>query len=211
MILVVEGINGSGKTTLCKSLSKYTSWPILRAFRRPGRNFQEQVAKLQSIGVPVNTYVEDMFMAEALGTTKANVILDRSLPSGIAYGVLNGDFQEDDPRLKHWVELWQESLLVGGGKVGYIYLGCTRKESKERCLHGKFPLAGKEEWWTVATQLDRVWNWVEIPKLSIDTSGYGETVTLEIAKRFVDEHKRANQANASKGKRPRKRCACCGR
>jgi len=201
MIVIAEGINGSGKTSLCEQLERRTRWPVFRSFRRAGRNFNEIVEGMRQIGIPVNSYIEDVLVAEVLGQVGRNVILDRSLPSAIAYGSLYGEFDENDPRIKSWMDVWQESLLQGGGPVVYLYLGCCYEDSKKRCKHEKFPLEDEKDWWHVATQLDRTCGMVNrIPKLSIDTSGYGPTVTLEVAKRFIDEHKRQNQGNVSKGR-----------
>jgi thymidylate kinase len=87
MILVLEGPCGSGKSTLAKALCAKLGWPMYRAFRRdpndhtPGRTAE----LLRDAGLPLNTWMEDMFAADLLAQVKSNVILDRSLPSGLAY------------------------------------------------------------------------------------------------------------------------------
>jgi len=75
MIVIAEGINGSGKTSLCEQLERRTRWPVFRSFRRAGRNFNEIVEGMRQIGIPVNSYIEDVLVAEVLGQVGRNVIV----------------------------------------------------------------------------------------------------------------------------------------
>ena len=91
MILVIEGTEGAGKTTLAKRLSAEFGWPIYRALRGSDdrRWTKEALKSWESIGIRANSYHEDIFSADLLcklqQSQDVNVILDRSIISGIVY------------------------------------------------------------------------------------------------------------------------------
>lgn len=93
MILVLEGPEGVGKTTLSESLARYDFLPYRAMAWRDGRLSQDQLAEWRERGVPVNTYVDDVYAADVLACLHHNaglawssrLFLDRSMPSGVAY------------------------------------------------------------------------------------------------------------------------------
>lgn len=97
MIIIIEGLNGSGKTTLARGLSELTGFPVVRPFRRGTHDHMkgDWVRYLNRLGVPANAYPEDIVATEVLVQTGANAILDRSLPSGVAYGELEEGLTRD--------------------------------------------------------------------------------------------------------------------
>lgn len=197
MIVIVEGINGSGKSTLVESLIKNLWRGQWAVYYRPfltGRWNDEWVKFMrEQVKIPVNTYIEDLFVDDALAVAAragagSNIIRDRSLPSAIAYGIFYGIISSDHP-INGWMELWQKSLLQAGeGQALYIQLRCSYGDSKERCNHKNFPFKNKDEWLEVAGWIDWCWQRITIPKLCIDTNGYAPGTTAVIAREFIDEH-----------------------
>lgn len=86
-ILVLEGAKGAGKTSLSAMLQEELDWPVYRAFRKGGEQHNPGAtsgwAKL--LRFPINTWMEDMFVADVCSVAKPNLIMDRSMPSAVAY------------------------------------------------------------------------------------------------------------------------------
>lgn len=88
--IIVEGPSGSGKSTVLRCFNEMLGWPVYRAFRSNSNQHTpgEHEPSLKRLGVPVNTWMEDLFVADVLQTTKSHVLLDRSMPSALAYECL---------------------------------------------------------------------------------------------------------------------------
>lgn len=174
MIVVLEGLNGVGKTTYARALAETFGAPILRAFRpsidhhHTGASETEQ--HLRSLGVPVNTHVDDMYVADILAQLRpSNVILDRSLPSAHVYGstpthlVYRGFRPDGSPGL---FDIWQDKLR-SAGEVIYVWLRAPHAVASTRSPD-RVPSMGRyaamESWFRYAYE-----SW-DGHKLPIDTS-----------------------------------------
>lgn len=108
MIIVLEGANGTGKSALAKALSANGYGEIYRAFRSDSdEHFEVRAGQMRMLGVPVNTFVEDAFAADLLGRLDVPMILDRSMPSGVAYLLAEGGLGSEAQLL---LSLWVGSL-----------------------------------------------------------------------------------------------------
>lgn len=138
MIIILEGLEGVGKTALANALSESTGHPIYRAFRsNPSERFGEGnrlEATLRSYGVPVNSYIEDLFVADLLTTIGGDVILDRSMPTGIAYGLKNGlfDYKKAWDVYAYW--LWR---MGARSDVLYVHMEADAQARSERIAPGR--------------------------------------------------------------------------
>jgi thymidylate kinase len=135
VIVILEGMEGSGKSTLAASLSSALELPVYRPFRTvPNEHMDGDsslLKELQDMGVRPNTYVEDLYVADVLTGTMANVILDRSMPSGFAYGMLQKAAPRDilGKALDYW--LWRLSARTD---VLYVDLRVSKATSRQRAV-----------------------------------------------------------------------------
>lgn len=189
MIVILDGLEGTGKSTAAKIMSEAWGLPVYRAFRTnssehwAGDTQLEQL--LRDLRVPVNTYVEDLYVADLLATIGGDVILDRSMPSAVAYGTLHNDWS--DAEAERGFEYWVQ-CLAQRDDVYYIYMIChdwvastrssgrrARKVSEHMHLDAKF-----------------TWCWREMcarfSAHSVDTSTYGvDGMMAEIADKIGKE------------------------
>lgn len=139
MIVILEGMKGSGKSTLAAELSRSLKLPVYRPFRvDPNEHWDGDStlrAMMERLGVRVNTYVEDLYAADLLAGIGGNVILDRSMPSGYAYGIENGDASVAVLReaLNYW--FWR---LGARTDVAYVHLDVSLRVANKR-LGGRQP------------------------------------------------------------------------
>lgn len=189
MIVLVDGINGSGKTTLCKTLSERYGLPMHRTFR--GNFSQAHMDKLdfaielrERFAVPVNTYVDDLYVADFVAAMRIeNLVSDRSMPSAIAYGLVNGQLRGiDECRL---LEIWQEIYKSSHcfPDISYIWLdvdyemSCLRLEDDKRLL-------AEIEYNRIQEGFGWVFRKIEFRKIRIKTGELGMDDVLELSKTF---------------------------
>lgn len=146
-VIVLEGHNGVGKSSLARALSTKLGVPIIRPFRNAntdqhlgheGTGPTAINVALRSFGVPVNTFVDDFYVADFLAASKVGAILDRSMPSAIAYG-----FMRHEMSLGHGqklLDLWQ-TMLLSAQRTLYVQLGAPKDVLKKRCEGRWFPSA----------------------------------------------------------------------
>lgn len=185
MIIVLDGLEGTGKSTAARILSRQLGLPVYRAFRpNPDDHFNGdtlQERMLRRLRVPVNTYVEDMFVVDLLATTGASAILDRSMPSAVAYGTLHKDWTEAEAAegFSYWMD-----RLERCEDVSYLYMTCNRHVSQIRSAGRRRDLDDE------AHLHDRfMYCWREMsPRFNahtLDTSNHGvEAMMADIAKRI---------------------------
>jgi len=86
-MIVFEGINKTGKTTIAEKLSGVVKFPIVRVVNvSQNKGLAPLVKSIEQLGSPTNDFYEDMVIMEFINQTGfKSVILDRSLPSSVAY------------------------------------------------------------------------------------------------------------------------------
>lgn len=129
---------GAGKTALANALSRYTAWPVYRAFRAAGDGHQPgadaRVKMLKNIGLPVNSWQEDMFIADMAAACRPNLILDRSLPSALTWNAAAFTLRESTAAL----DLWAERIGTAGAVLVLVEASeALRKARTPRWLGGE--------------------------------------------------------------------------
>lgn len=174
MIIILDGLEGTGKSTAAQILSDAWGLPIYRAFRAdPHEHWDGRTGLKQflcDLRVPVNTYVEDLYVVDLLATIGGDAILDRSMPSAVAYGTLHNDWSaaEAERGFKYWA--WR---LTQRSDVHYIYMNCNNHVASTRSP-GRRRREAHEDAHLYAKFM---WCWREMcarfKAHSIDTSTYG--------------------------------------
>lgn len=95
MIIILEGVNGTGKSLYARKLAGGLNAAVIRPFRQ-GENHHftgetPMERDLKTLGVPFNTHVDEMYVADLLGKLaragqRLSAVLDRSIGSAIAHG-----------------------------------------------------------------------------------------------------------------------------
>jgi len=169
MIVVLEGINGTGKTTVANLLKGLTTLVLYKPFedvKRPNKVTGERdYGDLQRWGVSVNTFWEDLVVADLVSKTSPGIILDRSLPSAIAY-----DCAGDSSNYKSMIKWWEERIKQGSrGKLVYVQLDVAYEVAKSRCVGDVRWCPNKKDYTAIQKRFDKVWKMITIPKIKIDT------------------------------------------
>ncbi|MGW8177332.1 MAG: hypothetical protein ACWGQW_00825 [bacterium] len=175
MIVVLEGLNGTGKSATAGPLADALKVPIVRPFRGAnadehlGRDGDDRMARLRQLGIPANTFVDDIYVADILMSMKASAVLDRSMGSAIAYGLLYGDIP-DVKRAQELLGEWQTIMRAGSGIVLYVNVTARREVRRQRCdSDGRWKPNAEQE-----KQLEKwfahVFRDVALPKVTFDTS-----------------------------------------
>lgn len=126
-MIIFEGCNGVGKTTYAKELGRILEAPVYRAFRGDqALHYQGELENARSLGVPVNTFVDDMYVADLSRVLRNEVILDRSLPSAVAY---NGMVS---PIWAARLEEWDSRLFKSATPVLVVWLEAPWSVAKDR-------------------------------------------------------------------------------
>lgn len=172
-VVILEGLNGVGKSALAKLLCPALGLKTVRCFRRDasqhlGRgDVRNRAEGLRAMGVPANTFVDDIYVAELMVTLGAGGLLDRSMGSAIAYGLLYNDIPGPG-RAAELLTEWQETWLQHPGPVLYVYLVAEPGVLAKRCA-GRWSPDEKQ-----TAQLKRMFDFVyentKLPKVCIDTS-----------------------------------------
>lgn len=148
MIIVLEGLNGVGKSTCAQQLSEGLGIPLYRPFRMGnsdlhwGHEGEAERVLRDDYRIPLNTHIEDIFTADLLGVLNADVILDRSLPSAVAYGILNDHldgYYRNLETSRRLLAYWQELLTQSGARVLYVWMTVAYDVAKHRCKGRWFP------------------------------------------------------------------------
>lgn len=197
LVIVLEGPNGTGKTTLSRMLSNgsprvgpHGRVARYRAFERALTGHENSLSlreALKSAGVPLNTHVDDLYVADAIQNLyDANdvVILDRSFPSGLAYaragieraGTVTGEARAifaADQRARdapeHVWRLWLQSWASMLPRRLYVTLQATYATARARTAERTrwFPTPEQHE--KLETQFQLIHSLLDGPRLLIDT------------------------------------------
>jgi thymidylate kinase len=164
MIIALEGSNGVGKTTYARKLSAETGWPIFRALRGHGdKHNQAMLDEYRRLGIPANTFVDDIYQADMFRMLKPNVILDRSMLSALAYDAV---YQQDtmmDPKAvwNVWCRLAMEAIIC------LVWLHAPSGVARERCS-GERPSMTEDT--LLTSRFALLHRDYPGPKMAIDTS-----------------------------------------
>lgn len=170
MIIIIEGCRGTGKTTLCAALARQLKAPIIRPFRpdvghhHTGASAVEEA--LKAMGVPVNTHVDDLYVADILASIAAvrpddHFILDRSMGSAVAHRTC----PQDDTAV---VALWQ-SLLLRTSAVRYVWLRAAHAVAAKRVAGGR-PIESAVEYGRLDRGFARVYEAFNGEKMKLVTT-----------------------------------------
>lgn len=116
MITVLEGPIGSGKSTTGRLLSQRMNTPLYRPFRLHRDDHTPGIVepRLVRIGLalPTNSWQEDMYVADVLAALRPSAILDRSMPSALAY---ERKLPVDDQQVV--AGMWADRIVQANGCV----------------------------------------------------------------------------------------------
>ena len=117
MVIILEGVNGTGKTAYAKALEEKLGYKMYRAFRKGREKCDFKLHEvLHGMDIRANTYVDDIYMADFLQTFEVKAILERSMPSAVAYDqVYNEPWKAYSARA---FGFWLEQMA----KVPHIYV-----------------------------------------------------------------------------------------
>lgn len=160
MIYILEGTNGVGKSQVAQAIqARLPDAPLWRPFRDSperhwGHNDGETGTMLKSWGVPLNSFIDDLYVADALRTLRPSrpIILDRSMPSGVAYGTLDNEAWTQssvDDVWGYWL-----SMMADAGPVVWIHLKAPYNVTKSRCSGRWHP--NKKQWELLTRTYDRL-------------------------------------------------------
>lgn len=112
MKVILEGGCGRGKTTLGNELALLTAVPLYRPFRHTDHISKEQMdAMRQEIGLSINGWEEDLYVADFIANVQCSVILDRSMPSALAYNEASSNPLSFTQR-QAVLELWAQRITA---------------------------------------------------------------------------------------------------
>lgn len=172
-VIILEGLNATGKTFCAQTLQKELSIPIIRPFRQHqehlGVKDQGIQDHLRSYGVPANTYVDDFYTSDFLIQSEISAILDRSMGSGVAYGLLYGDIPDSKFAKVVFME-WQERLEDYPGQVLYVHTSARRDIRKQRCKKDKRHILSVDQEKKLEKWFDQVFKSIVFDKMVLDTS-----------------------------------------
>jgi len=188
-VVILDGLNASGKTFCAETLSELLPAPIIRPFRENnehlGREDKGAQENLHKLGIPANTFVDDAYTSDFLVQTGVSAVLDRSMGSGIAYGLLYGNIAN----MKHARELlslWQESITRYNGNILYVYMIARKEVRKKRCkAEGRWhPNASQDK--LLYKVFDLVFRCIEFEKILVDSSDIAqECIGPVVAKKII--------------------------
>lgn len=131
MRLILEGASGVGKSTLARALKDITGAPIYRPFRGNDEHISPlNVARMQDLGLSVNGWQEDLYTADLLSVvTSQGVILDRSMPSAMAWNEVSSDALDQRTR-RTVLRMWAERIVAA--RAVLVLVECAEATRKER-------------------------------------------------------------------------------
>jgi len=130
MRIILEGGSGVGKTTLARALGTVTGVPVYRPFRGKDEHINPQtVAAMQDLGLSVNGWEEDMYTADFLSVVSASVIVDRSMPSAMAFNAVSSCALDARSR-RTILRLWGERIVAA--RATLVLVVCSEALRAER-------------------------------------------------------------------------------
>lgn len=189
MIVILEGINGTGKTTVASEINKKIGFPVYRAFKSFSTyehfDDESEYGWLKDMNVPFNTHVDDLYVSDFVKTVLCDVILDRSMPSAIAYGsVYDGEFYNEKLVQSTLFGNWQNNMLQVKDCL-YVWLEGNYETMKERCTGRWHP--NKSEYKQLNQKFGYMFQRCKLNKVRISTTTMRVEHTVNtILKRFTN-------------------------
>lgn len=149
IVVILEGLNGTGKTKAARALAFQHEFRLYRPLRESvDAHWKDKSstveAALRSARVPYNSYIDDVYAVDALAQlAPEKVVLDRSMPSALAYGILNNAIKGDahrDALETYWLRRVQQ-IQRNGGQVFYFWLIADHDVARARA--SQYPTDGQ--------------------------------------------------------------------
>jgi len=165
-VVILEGVNGVGKTSQARLLAEELGVKMYRPFREnPDSHFDAaEIENFHDLGIPVNTYVEDCCLADTLVQLGISCVLDRSMPSAIAYAQIDG-CEGITPTFAH-LDWWQNKLGQHPEGVLVVQMQASLGTIQER-LGNNAPVARRAE--KLIAAYGKVFQRIQLPKMVINT------------------------------------------
>jgi len=179
LIIIFEGANGVGKTTYIERLGELLGVKSFRAFKEIKDSCKASGTRcygaMDEFGVPINTHVEDFFIADFLMGFDVDVILDRSLPSAIVYGTLSGSEDRAMVMLRYWEKMLQKASQ---NRILYVWLKASYDVAKQRTKGRWCP--NKTEYNKLEYNYEKMFQQIKLPKVQINTTAIKPSVGIKI-------------------------------
>jgi len=181
VIIILEGLNGVGKTTVGMGLSEFSGIPFHRPFRLAGvkNGFYPDAKRMRELGVPINCYHEEVYISDFLRSTKCPVILDRSLPSSIVYGLFDEDIPNSHEDLEYIRGIWRHNMQLAGAKM--IYFKCDDYEVAINRCGDRMPFS-PFQYKKAVDLMDKEVSRSELPTLVVNAE---DSTVLEIQQEII--------------------------
>lgn len=142
MRIVLEGGSGVGKSTLAKALNAITGVPVYRPFRGKSEHIPAETVKdMQDLGLSVNGWEEDLYTADMLSVVNSDVILDRSLPSAMAFNSVSSCALDMRTR-RAIIRLWAERIVAARAVLVLVTCDAQLRQSRSPDRGGDWEVDG---------------------------------------------------------------------
>lgn len=189
MIIVFEGVECCGKTSIAKVLSDLLSCHIYRVWRDTNPKFHNNNL--------CNKCFEEVVIADFLNKNRLNcddIIIDRSLPSGIVYhryNIVNNLPPDETYDDKYW-DYWTDRLssgVNGGLMIVYIipeHIDICEQKYKEKNKEYSFrnTIETYRSFWLEKQNYFKLWN---IKFLAVKADNSNKDEIIDIAQYIFEE------------------------
>jgi len=179
--LVLEGACGTGKTSLARSLSAQLGVPIYRPFRGSAEHIEPRyVADMQDLGLSINDWQEDVYVADVLANLKPQAILDRSMLSALTWNAQRNEPIDQRSR-RRVLRLWTERMVAWGATLVLVTCNDQTRRMRSPNRGGSWEAAGLAQ---VATEVGSLAPMMPIWSVSTDVAT-AETLATALAVRIT--------------------------
>lgn len=200
MLIMLDGVNGVGKSTYAYKIKESFGINVCRVFRSgdkklhwgsSGKELQQELADLK---VPINTHVDDLFMADFMLSFQVDAVLDRTLASAIAYGraynKLDGWYREKG-NARRLLDFWMTLIEKCKPPMLYVWLDAEYDVAKERCEDRWCPTS--KEYAKLRKEYERVFSRIRFQKTRVQTDHVSIEDGVDKIMRMVVECQRSKK------------------